>query len=70
MKVLVAAGYYDLATPYAAAADTLAHLKLDPSLRPNVRVTTYEAGHMMYLHAPSLAKLKHDAARFLDETAR
>jgi carboxypeptidase C (cathepsin A) len=68
MKVLVASGYYDLATPYAATEYTLAHLKLDPSLRRNVRVTTYEAGHMMYLHTPSLVKLKQDAARFLDES--
>jgi carboxypeptidase C (cathepsin A) len=65
---MVAAGYYDLATPFAAVDATLAHLKLDPSIRPNVRVTTYEAGHMMYLHAPSLAKLKQDAGRFIDET--
>ncbi len=70
LKVLIAAGYYDLATPFAAVDDTLAHLKLDPSIRPNVRVTTYEAGHRMYLHAPSLAKLKQDATRFLDETGR
>jgi carboxypeptidase C (cathepsin A) len=68
LKILFAAGYYDLATPYAAVDYTLAHLRLDPSIRPNVRVTTYEAGHMMYLHGPSLAKLKQDAARFLDET--
>jgi carboxypeptidase C (cathepsin A) len=68
LKILVAAGYYDLATPYAAVDYTLAHLKLDPTIRPNVRVTTYEGGHMMYLHAPSLAKLKQDAARFIDES--
>jgi carboxypeptidase C (cathepsin A) len=68
MKVLVASGYYDLATPYASADYTLAHMKLDPELRRNVRVTTYEAGHMMYLHGPSLVKLKQDASRFLDES--
>ncbi len=66
MKVLIAAGYYDLATPFAAVDYTLSHMKLDPSLRRNIRVTTYEAGHMMYLFSPSLAALKQDAARFID----
>jgi carboxypeptidase C (cathepsin A) len=69
LKVLVASGYLDLATPFDATDYTLAHLKLAPPLRKNVRVATYEAGHMMYLHAPSLAKLKRDAAEFLDDSA-
>ncbi len=64
LKVLVASGYFDLATPFDATDYTLAHMRLDPALRSNVRVETYEAGHMMYLHKPSLAKLKKDAARF------
>lgn len=68
LKVLVASGDYDLATPFAATEYTLAHMKLDPSLRRNVRVETYEAGHMMYLHTPSLVKLKRDAAKFLDDS--
>lgn len=68
LKVLVASGYLDLATPFAATDHTLAHLKLAPELRRNLRVTTYEAGHMMYLHAPSLAKLKRDVAEFLDDS--
>ncbi|MBX6315544.1 MAG: peptidase S10, partial [Isosphaeraceae bacterium] len=64
-----ASGYYDLATPYAGTDYTLAHLKLDPTLRQNIRVETYEAGHMMYIHGPSLAKLKRDVAQFLEESA-
>ena len=39
----------------------------------NERVTFayYEAGHMMYLHHPSLVKYKKDLARFiLESTAR
>jgi carboxypeptidase C (cathepsin A) len=44
-------------------------MRLDPALRRNVRVTTYEAGHMMYVHAPSLVKLKQDAAQFLDDSS-
>ena len=66
MRVLVAQGYYDLATPFQAAYYSLAHMGLDASLRDNVVIAEYEAGHMMYLHEPSLAKLKADAAAFID----
>jgi carboxypeptidase C (cathepsin A) len=63
--VFVANGYYDLATPYAATEHTFNHLGLDPSLRGNVSMAYYEAGHMMYIHQPSLAKLKDDLAAFM-----
>ena len=65
MRVLVAQGYYDLATPFQAAYYSLAHMGLDRALRDNVSIAEYEAGHMMYLHEPSLAKLKADAATFI-----
>ena len=65
MKVLVAQGYYDLATPFQAAYYSLAHMGLDASLRANVTIKEYDAGHMMYLHEPSLTKLKADATAFI-----
>ena len=65
LKVIVANGYYDLATPYFATQYTMNHLGLDQSLRANLTMTYYEAGHMMYLHIPSLAQLKEDLAAFL-----
>jgi len=65
LKVLVAQGYYDLATPFQAAYYSLAHMGLDASLRDNVRIAEYAAGHMMYLHEPSLAQLKADAAALI-----
>ena len=48
LRVMIASGYYDLATPYRAVEHTLAGLGLDPSLRKNIAVEYYEAGHMMY----------------------
>lgn len=65
MKVFVAQGYYDLATPYFAAYYSLEHMGLDKSLHDNITIGEYEAGHMMYLHVPSLAKLKADVAAFM-----
>jgi carboxypeptidase C (cathepsin A) len=65
LRVLVANGYYDLATPYFATEYTFNHLALDPSLRDNLRMTYYEAGHMMYVHEPSLAQLNQDLAAFI-----
>ncbi|MFL6256786.1 MAG: S10 family peptidase [Pyrinomonadaceae bacterium] len=69
MKLFVASGYYDLATPYFAAQYTLQHMGLDPALRPNVTTTFYEAGHMMYIDQTSLAQLKRDAAAFVQNAS-
>ncbi|HQF71429.1 MAG TPA: peptidase S10, partial [Promineifilum sp.] len=65
LRVFVANGYYDLATPYLATRYTFDHLALDESLRGNVTTTHYEAGHMMYIHDPSLAQLRADLVAFL-----
>ncbi len=64
LKVFVAAGYYDFATPYFAAQYTFDHMGLDPSLQKNIHVEHFEAGHMMYIHKPSLEKLTKDVAAF------
>lgn len=66
LRVLVANGYYDLATPFAATKYTFNHLGGDRKLLDCVTMTYYEAGHMMYLHKPSLLKLKDDIARFYE----
>ncbi len=65
LKVFVANGYYDLATPYAATEHTFNHLDIDPALHDNISMAYYEAGHMMYVHLPSLAQLKGDLANFV-----
>ncbi|CAN5828080.1 peptidase S10 [soil metagenome] len=65
MKVFIASGYYDLATPYAATEYTLSHLGLDPELRENFQVEEYEAGHMMYIREHDLEALKEHVAEFI-----
>lgn len=65
LQVFVANGYYDLATPYLATRYTFDHMELDETLRKNVTMKHYEAGHMMYIHDESLAALKTDLADFV-----
>jgi len=65
MKLFVASGYYDLATPYFATRYTISHMNLAPDAIDNIRTADYEAGHMMYIHTESLRKLKVDVAEFL-----
>ena len=64
LRVYVASGYYDLATPYFATRYTFDHLGLDPTLRGNVTIGHFEAGHMMYIHAPSRAELDRQVSAF------
>ncbi|QJR15991.1 S10 family peptidase [Usitatibacter palustris] len=65
MRVLVANGYFDFATPHFASDYTMDHLGLDPSLRQNLTVSYYDAGHMMYVHKPSLARLAGELRKFV-----
>ncbi len=70
LRVFVGNGYYDLATPFFATEYTFNHLGLDPSISHHVTMRHYEAGHMMYIHHPSLIKLKADLASFYRETLK
>ncbi|WP_148615973.1 S10 family peptidase [Nocardioides rubriscoriae] len=65
LKVHVAYGYYDGATPHYAAEDVLAHLRLPAALRANIEHAYYEAGHMMYVHEPSRLQQSKDLAAFV-----
>jgi carboxypeptidase C (cathepsin A) len=65
MKIYVASGYYDLATPHAAGDYTLTHLGLHESLQKNITLRYFEAGHMMYIHQPSLDVMAKDLKEFV-----
>jgi carboxypeptidase C (cathepsin A) len=70
LQVLVACGYYDLATPYFAADYTFNHLGLAPSLMKNIVFKYYEAGHMMYINKPSMQKLREDVFEFYQKAIK
>lgn len=67
LRVHVASGYYDLATPYFASDYTINHLWLRGDSKNNVSVSYYESGHMMYVQKDSLARLKQELAAFIEE---
>ena len=65
LKVFVANGYYDMATPYLATRYTFDHMGLPANLQTNISMGYYDAGHMMYVNKPSLAALKADLTAFI-----
>lgn len=69
LKVLVVAGYYDVATPFNGIEHTVAHMQLEPSLRKNISFAYYEAGHMMYIDEKEHHKLHKDVDDFIKKTA-
>lgn len=69
LQVLVANGWYDLATPFFATEYTLDHLGRAPSLRARVQQAWYPSGHMMYLHPPSRRQIRTDLSAFIARSA-
>lgn len=58
-------GYFDMATPVGATDYYVRHLDIPPEARKRIRVDYYEAGHMMYLHQPSMQKYRDDLVAFI-----
>jgi carboxypeptidase C (cathepsin A) len=64
LRVFVASGLYDLATPYYATHHTFNHLGPAALSRDRVRLVEYRAGHMMYIEEESRRLLKKDLGTF------
>jgi carboxypeptidase C (cathepsin A) len=67
LKAIVCNGYYDLATPLMATEYTYNHIPLPEAQQANIQMKYYPAGHMMYLHLPSLKQLSEDLHAFIEE---
>jgi carboxypeptidase C (cathepsin A) len=65
MRVYVASGYYDLATPYYATIYTLNHMGLDSDAHNRFTLEEFPVGHMVYVEKGALKKLQEDVARFI-----
>jgi carboxypeptidase C (cathepsin A) len=68
LKVLLNAGYFDLATPFYAAEYTMRHLPMERRLQKNISYEFYQSGHMVYAHVPSLKHLHDAVAKFIEST--
>ena len=67
MRVLVATGWYDLATPVGAAEQTVALSGMDTS---RVEFRQYASGHMPYIGAVSRQQLSSDVRAFVTRTSK
>jgi len=68
LKVLVGAGYYDMATPFANAEYGFTHLGYDTTYTNRVKFDYYQSGHMAYLNQASSKELKQNIAEFIKST--
>jgi carboxypeptidase C (cathepsin A) len=68
LKVFVAAGYYDMATPFHGIEMNMWHLAYDPVYTSRVSFGYYEGGHMMYIRPTAHKQLKADIAKFITST--
>jgi carboxypeptidase C (cathepsin A) len=68
LRLFVGMNYFDLASPFAAAEFTIAHLSVAPEVRAkNITVSHLEAGQMPYMDSKALPKLHRDLAAFLEQ---
>ena len=65
MRVYVASGYCDLATPHFASDYVLSHAGIRPELQAQISKRYFDAGHMMYVNAPDLLQLGKDLQEFV-----
>jgi len=68
LKVMVNAGYFDLATPFFEGIFEMQHLPIPARLQKNIEFKFYESGHMVYAHEASLKELHNNVAEFIAGT--
>jgi carboxypeptidase C (cathepsin A) len=68
LKILLNAGYYDLATPFYEGIYEMQHLPIPQALQKNIEFKQYESGHMVYAHQASLKQLHDTVAGFIKRT--
>ncbi len=68
LHVMVGAGYYDMATPFANAEYDFSHLGFDKTYRDRVQFDYFQSGHMAYLNQTSAKELQGDIEKFIAST--
>jgi carboxypeptidase C (cathepsin A) len=69
LKVMLNAGFYDLATPYYEGIYEMRQLPIERKLQANIEYKQYESGHMVYAHEQSLKELHDNVADFIKRTS-
>jgi carboxypeptidase C (cathepsin A) len=65
LRVMLNAGYFDLATPFMDGWYELRQLQIPPKLQANVSYDYYRSGHMAYVDPPVLKRLHDNLAAFI-----
>ena len=68
LKVMLNAGYYDLATPFYEGIYEMHHLPIPDRLQGNIEYRQYRSGHMVYANIPALKLLHDNVANFIGRT--
>lgn len=68
MRVFIAEGMYDAATPYFAVDYTFDHMGLSAAAHKNISRDHFNAGHMVYIDNESMEKLAGDINKLYDKT--
>ena len=68
MKVMLAGGYYDLATPFFEGMYEMHHLPIPQKLQANISYHYYQSGHMVYVNEDVLKQFHADVAAFIRGT--
>jgi carboxypeptidase C (cathepsin A) len=68
LKVLLNAGYFDLATPFFEGVYEMQHLPIPQDLQKNIEFQFYESGHMVYAHEASLKAIHDNVAAFIHKS--
>lgn len=68
MKIFLAGGYYDLATPFFEGIYEMHHLPIPDSLQANIGYHYYQSGHMIYVNPAVLKQFHDDLAAFIHST--
>jgi carboxypeptidase C (cathepsin A) len=68
LKILLNAGYFDLATPFYEGVYEMQHLPIPMDLYKNIEFQFYESGHMVYAHEASLKAIHDNVAAFIRES--
>jgi len=68
MKVMLAGGYFDLATPFFEGMYEMHHLQIPEKLQANISYHYYPSGHMVYVNEGVLKQFHADVAAFIKST--